>query len=97
MTNHKTLNVLTKIIYDKYNSRFWNCLPEWKEYVASLNILWDTKKPKPKDSVFIECPWSVHNSPIGNINGKAYLSIPNDLANKILLFGVMPDRLTENR
>lgn len=99
------LGRLTDAVSTKYDDHFWNCLPAWREYLNESGIEWIPepnvrshirKKGTGETFVWIECPWSVHNSPIGNINGKVSLLIPAKLAEKIVTLGEMPPALTKN-
>lgn len=101
--NGDSFGRLTDAVNAKYDGHFWNCLPAWREYLKSSGIEWVpqpnlnayTRRKKGEKFVWTECPWSLHNSPIGNIAGKVYLVIPGDVAEKIVVLGEMPPALTE--
>ena len=87
------LGNLTSVVHEKYYSEFWGLLPKWIEYLASLGVARGTtaaRRSSGAPRVWIECPWSVQNSPIGNPNAKMYLYFPANLAEKIVVLGFMP-------
>jgi hypothetical protein len=83
----ETFNVLTNVVYEKYDE-FRGDPVSWSEYLKGLGIARSAGLPayrikSHKGSVYIECPWSVGNSPIG-------IAIHIDLAEKIVVLGTMP-------
>jgi hypothetical protein len=89
-----TLNALNKIVYQNYNSRFWNKLDEWESYLENIGVdrkpLGFPRRSSDEERVWIECPHSVNNSIVGSIHSKRNLYFPKSLAEKILVMEQMP-------
>jgi hypothetical protein len=89
----ESLNALIMVLYVKYNGEYWGDLQSWREYLEGVGVKSSAGRLRPQQRlpfphVFIECPWSVHNSVPGGT--KYYLLIPQETAEKIVLFGTMP-------
>lgn len=95
--SHETFNALIEAVYKKYNEEFWGEAEAWSSYLRDLEIVRSHKRRSPTPVVYIECPWSVHNSPVGSIHGKIYLYIPMELAEKIVMLGAMPPTSSPSR
>jgi hypothetical protein len=92
--NPDTFRVLTDLVNDRYDSDFRHSVKSWIEHLESLGIkrLYGSaafQRKAAQNTVWIECPYSLHNSPIG-ISSKAHIHIPIDLAEKIVVLGSMP-------
>lgn len=100
-----TIRALNEIVNKKYDELRGEldrqgCTPyqvalRWKEYLDSHGI--DRRPmqlPRRRNGgaprVFIECPWSLHNSTPGSVYTKSELFFPMDLAEKIVILGAMP-------
>ena len=91
-----TINSLTKLVYQKYNSRFWNKIDEWEAYLVGIGV--DRRSSEFRirssgdDQIWIECPYSFVNSIFGHrrIYSRQNLYFPKSLAEKILVMEQMP-------
>lgn len=88
----KTLRALSDLTHTKYDAQFRGRLEEWKGYLSSVGIERSGRPPRSGGPrrVFIECPWSVDNSTPGILSSKSNLFFPEELAEKIVVLGVMP-------
>lgn len=91
---YESINSLTKTVYLRYNTCYWGDAERWASYLCSVGIRRSPGRLRPtmrlsEPHLFIECPYSVHNSVVGS-GLKHYLLIPEDVAEKILLLGAMP-------
>jgi hypothetical protein len=92
--NLDTLKVLTNLVDDRYDSEFRHSLESWLEHLEAMGIerLYGSavfQQRAAQKTVWIECPYSIRNSPIGSTR-KAHIHIPIDLAEKIVVLGSMP-------
>lgn len=91
----KAIRSLSDIVDRKYDAEFKHDLAGWKKYLAEHGITrkpWNLprKRSSGDPHVWIECPWSVHNSTPGAMYTKSDLYFPMDLAEKIVVLEGMP-------
>ena len=89
------IRALSRVVDHKFDEEFRYDLEGWKCYLAEHGIVRKPMQLPRKRSgvspcVFIECPWSVHNSTPGAVYTKSELFFPMDLAEKIVVLGGMP-------
>lgn len=90
-----SLRLLSDLVDRKFDEEFRENLSGWKTYLDSHEIIrkpWTFHKKRSSENpyVWIECPWSIHNSTPGAVYTKSELYFPMELAEKIVVLGTMP-------
>lgn len=92
--NSVSLSRLIDVVNLKYERDFRDDSEGWFRYLKSLDIKREPYRvlwyPQYEDHLWMECPWSVHNSTPGIWASKWNIFIHFDLAEKILVLGEMP-------
>lgn len=90
--DHHRINLLVKEVYRKYDSDFRDDPEAWNRYLEGIGaerapytyIRWGKKE----NTVWFECPWSIHSSTPGFVSTKSSIRMSVELAEKILTLGM---------
>jgi hypothetical protein len=87
--HHRELSEIVESKYEEFGD-----LRVWVSYLESLGIVRDRgnwiRRGDGIERIVLECPWSLRNSIPGNVLSKFHLGIPRDMAEKIIILGIMP-------
>ena len=89
----RLFNELAKIVRRKYNEEFWGKQEAWADYLKSVGIeripaVLPKRTVGDDGDIMIECPHRLKSQP--NMYLEQSLEIPRELAEKIVVLGVMP-------